>query len=308
MKWRRNSVDGPALWVVVIIITSLLICSSANAAPKADLWPKWQKHDPASTRQIDHSAWDKFLKTYLVAPHPSGINRLRYESVNEEDRKALKSYLQSLQTVPISSHNRLEQKAYWINLYNALTVEVVLGRYPVSSIRDINISPGLFTSGPWGAKLLTVEGEKLSLDDIEHRILRPIWKDNRVHYAVNCASLGCPNLQSSAYTAENTQALLERGAGEYVNHPRGVTIKDGKLRVSSIYVWFNEDFGGSAEGLMQHWRNYANGALAKALENYRGGLEHDYDWRLNGAESASPSVSSPAPRGGEGGPHPNPLP
>lgn len=188
--------------------------------------------------------------------------------------------------MPISNYNRTEQKAYWINLYNALTVELIISRYPVASIRDINISPGLFVRGPWGAKLLAIEGEKLSLDDIEHRILRPIWKDNRVHYAVNCASLGCSNLQPAAYTSDNMESLVEKGAREYVNHPRGVAIKNGKLVVSSIYVWFQEDFRGSAEGLMGYWERYADPALTEALKKHSGNLEHDYDWRLNGAEQS----------------------
>ena len=93
----------------------------------------------------------------LVAPHPSGINRVRYASVAPEDRKALKDYVKNLQSLPISSYNRAEQKAYWINLYNGMTVELILSRFPVKSIHDINISPGLFARGPWGAKLLTVE-------------------------------------------------------------------------------------------------------------------------------------------------------
>ncbi len=87
---------------------------------------------------------------------------------------------------------RAEQFPFWINLYNALTVKVVLDHYPVEIIRDIDISPGLFADGPWGKKLVTVEGEALSLDDIEHRILRPIWKDPRLHYVLNCAALGVP--------------------------------------------------------------------------------------------------------------------
>jgi len=167
--------------LVTALIISLLTVSIAQAAPKAELWPRWRAHDPGSTQTIDHVAWDRFLKKYVVSPHPSGINRVRYDAVTPEDRKLLKSYLQHLQRVPISSFNKAEQKAYWINLYNALTVDLVLSHYPVKSILDINISPGIFSRGPWGAKLLTIEGEKLSLDDIEHRILRPIWKDNRVH-------------------------------------------------------------------------------------------------------------------------------
>ncbi|MET0501958.1 MAG: DUF547 domain-containing protein [Candidatus Binatia bacterium] len=272
------------LWIVILVATFLFTSSTLHAAPKAELWPRWQKHDPADKQKIDHGLWDGFLRKNVIAPHPSGINRVRYQDVSKQDREALRTYLQNLQGLPISGYNRAEQKAFWINLYNALTVELILSRFPVASIRDINISPGLFIKGPWGAKLVAVEGEKLALDDIEHRILRPIWQDSRVHYALNCASLGCPNLQPTAYTGDNTEALLGKAAREFINHPRGVAIKNGKLHVSSIYVWFQADFGAGAEGLMEHWTEYADEPLAGALINYSGGLEHDYDWRLNGAE------------------------
>jgi Protein of unknown function, DUF547 len=274
----------------MVMLATLLGATQSDAAPKADLWPRWQKHDASSQQAIDHDGWKDFLKKYVVSPHPSGINRVRYTAVSEADRGALKNYLTNLQAAAISAYNRAEQKAYWINLYNALTVELVLSHFPVDSIRDINISPGFFTRGPWGAKLATIEGEPLSLDDIEHRILRPIWKDNRVHYAVNCASLGCPNLQPVAYSAGNTELLLEKGAREFINHPRGVALTNGKLKVSSIYVWFQEDFGGSAEGLVEHWSKYAGAGLAKALRSYSGGLDHDYDWRLN---AAAPEFAHP---------------
>jgi hypothetical protein len=269
----------------VIVLALFLGDGMAQAAAKAELWARWQKQDAASAQKIDHSGWDRLLKQYVVANHPSGIHRVRYQAVTAEDFKNLQGYVKSLQAVAISNHNRNEQKAYWINLYNALTVELVLSRFPVASIRDINISPGLLARGPWGAKLATVEGEKISLDDIEHRILRPIWKDNRIHYALNCASLGCPNLQPAAFTGDNTEGLLERGAKEFINHPRGVTIEGGRLRVSSIYVWFQQDFGGDAEDLMEHWQTYAEPKLAQALAKYSGGLSHDYDWRLNGVEA-----------------------
>jgi hypothetical protein len=269
---------------VLIVIAISFGHASLWAASKAELWARWQKHDPANRKTIDHYAWDRFLKQYIVAPHPSGINRLRYQAVTPEDLKSLKNYLQEMQSVAISNYSRAEQKAYWINLYNAAIVDLVVARFPLKSIRDINISPGLLARGPWGAKLFSVEGERLSLDDIEHRILRPIWKDNRVHYALNWASLGCPHLQPAAFTAENAETLLDRGALDFVNHPRGVTIQKGRLQVSSLYVWFQEDFGGDAEELMEHWQKYANPPLVDALEKYSGGLAHDYDWRLNGVE------------------------
>jgi uncharacterized protein DUF547 len=269
----------------IVVITILVGVDLAQAASKAELWPRWQKYDPLSRQQIDHSAWERFLKLNVVASHASGINRVRYNGVSPEDQKSLKTYLQALQALAISNYNRNEQKAYWINLYNAFTVDLIISRFPVASIRDINISPGLLARGPWGAKLLTIEGEKLSLDDIEHRILRPIWRDNRVHYALNCASLGCPNLQPLAYSADNCEALLEKGAREFINHPRGVSLQKGKLQVSSIYVWFQEDFGHGAADLMEHWQEYAEPTLSGALGKYQGGLAHDYDWRLNSVET-----------------------
>ena len=97
---------------------------------------------------------------------------------------ALNAYVENLSRMPINDFNRAEQKAFWINLYNALTVKVVLAAYPVKSIRDIAISPGLFARGPWGKKLIEIDGETVSLNDIEHRILRPIWRDPRLHYAL----------------------------------------------------------------------------------------------------------------------------
>lgn len=259
----------------------LFVAAPALGAPKAELWPRWEAHAPGSLLRVNHEPWVAFLREYLVADHPSGIHRVRYAEVGMAGKQALEQYIEDLQAVAVSDLDRPEQKAYWINLYNALTVRVVLGHYPVKSIRKINISPGWFSSGPWGARLLTVEGEEVSLDDIEHRILRPLWQDNRVHYAVNCASLGCPNLPTEAFTAENTERLLERAAREYVNHPRGARLEKDRLVVSSIYDWFRADFGGSVDGVLAHLRAYAQEPLAEALEGFSGKLRYDYDWALN---------------------------
>lgn len=251
------------------------------AAPKAERWAFWDASKPESTARVDHSAWDRLLKSYVVADHPSGINRVRYAEVTPEDKKALMAYLHDLQSVKARELNRAEQKAYWINLYNALTVDVMLDHFPVASIMDVSISPGLLSRGPWGKKLAQVEGQDLSLDDIEHRILRPIFRDPRVHYAVNCASLGCPNLAAKAFTRDNTESLLETGARAYVNHPRGVTVKDGRVVVSSIYIWFQEDFGGDDPGVLAHLRRYAQDDLQARLDTAAKISDHTYDWSLN---------------------------
>lgn len=268
-------------------IAALVFCAGFGSgerlfAPSADLWKRWQAHDAQSTAVIDHGAWDGILKK-LVAPGGDGPNLFHYGAADQADRRNLGRYVDALAAVPISRYSRPEQMAYWINLYNALTVKVVLDHYPVPSIRDIDISPGLFADGPWGRKLVTVEGERISLNDIEHRILRPIWKDNRVHYAVNCASIGCPDLQPAAYTGAVLETMLDAAAKGYVNSPRGVSIRDGAITVSKIYDWFIEDFGGEEKTVLAHLMKYAAPDLRRQLVAIGKIDDVAYDWRLNDA-------------------------
>ncbi|MFC1845193.1 DUF547 domain-containing protein [Thermodesulfobacteriota bacterium] len=266
----------------LILLAGILWVTTVYGAPAADLWPRWQKHDPGSLIVVDHSDWDLILQRYVKTSRPSGINRLQYSSVREKDRNILKRYLRKMQAVNVSSLNRSEQKAFWINLYNGLTVNIILEHYPVKSIRDIDISPGLFSNGPWDAKLLQIEGQKLSLNDIEHRILRPIWQDNRVHYAVNCASLGCPDLQPQAYIARNLDQMLDKAAQNFINHPRGVSFAGNRLTVSSIYFWFQSDFGDSEKGIIQHLNKYLSPENLNKLRILRNSsIKHQYDWTLN---------------------------
>ena len=228
-----------------LLLLSILLSPLAHAglaslfAPKAELWAVWQPHNEQNTTKIDHSTWDAFLSKHVVSGK-DGINRIAYASVSDADKQMLADYLQRMQGIAISQYSHAEQKAYWANLYNAATVNVVLQHYPVKSIRDIDISPGFFADGPWGKKLLTIENRQVSLNDIEHRIIRPIWHDNRMHYALNCASLGCPNLQKHAFHADTMDTVLDQAARDYINHPRGARFKDGELYVSSIYNWFHQ--------------------------------------------------------------------
>jgi Protein of unknown function, DUF547 len=249
-------------------------------APAKKLWSRWLAHDESSNLAIDHAPFGRFLRTY-VAADATGISRVAYGKVTAADRKALGAYVDALAAAPVDHLPRREQLALWINLYNALTIDVVLGRYPVRSILDIDLSPGLFTRGPWDKALISIAGEPLTLNDIEHRILRPIWNDPRIHYAVNCASLGCPNLQPAAYTAATTEAMMEDGARGYVNHPRGARVENGRLVASKIYDWYQEDFGGSERGVLGHLRRYAAPELAAALAGVQGIERYQYDWSLN---------------------------
>jgi len=267
---------------ILIFLGGLLWVAAVHGAPAADLWPRWLKHNPDSLIIIDHVDWDLILQRYVTTTHSSGINRFQYSSVSEEDRKILRGYLRKMQAVEVSSLNLSEQKAFWINLYNGLTVNVVLEHYRVKSIRDIDISPGIFSNGPWDAKLLTIEGQDLSLNDIEHRILRPIWRDNRVHYALNCASIGCPNIQPKAYTSQDLEQMLEKAAHEFINHLRGVSFAGNRLMVSSIYFWFKADFGNSEKGIIRHLKKYLSPENTEKLNTLHNiNIAHQYDWSLN---------------------------
>jgi hypothetical protein len=268
---------------VAFLLLALLLAVSAGCAiagPDAERWPRFEASDPNSAVTIDYSPWARFLAKYLVRGD-DGINRIAYGTVTAEDKAALATFVDALAATAVSRLNRAEQRAFWTNLYNALTIRVVLEHYPVKSIRDISLRfPGF---GPWGKRLVTVEGERISLDDIEHRILRPIWRDPRTHYSVNCASLGCPNLASRPYTAREMEAMLDEAARAYVNHPRGARFKGNRLIVSSLYVWYRADFGGGDAGIIAHLRQYATGELAARLATATRIDDDGYDWSLNDA-------------------------
>jgi hypothetical protein len=269
----------PALFALLFLLT---MPHQPSAAPEAVLWERWTAFDNRSEIQVDHSFWDRFLTKYQVSGI-GGVNRMAYGRVAPKDKKALSAYVKRLEGVPVSKLSRNEQRAFWINLYNALVARLIIDHYPVKSILDINISPGLFSEGPWGVPLVKVEGEDISLDDIEHRILRPAWNDERVHYALNCAALGCPNLQDEAYTAKNTNRLLEKAARDYINDPRGVGFSGSRLIVSSIYKWYVKDFGDNEASVISHFRRYAGPVLRGKLEGSSSIDEYAYDWSLNDA-------------------------
>lgn len=234
-----------------------------------------------------HAPYDALLGRY-VRPNADGVNRVDYArwKAAAGDVKALKDYIAAQAGTLPSKLPRNEAFAYWANLYNAITVGLILDRFPVKSIRDIK-SDGLFDPkaylGPWRTKRVTIEGKALSLDDIEHEMMRPVFKDPRVHYSVNCASFGCPNLPAKAWEAATLDADLDAAARDFINHPRGVQVVTGNtLRVSSIYKWFRDDFGPDDKAVIAHMKKYAKPELAARLDKVAGIGEDHYDWSLNG--------------------------
>jgi hypothetical protein len=278
----RRTIVGMALFVA--LFTAAFPAGGVRAA---DAGLKFAKATPGSAATVDHRAWDGLLKAFLV-PGPDGLNRIDYAKFKATGHAALKAYLVALQRVDPAGFDRPEQFAFWVNLYNAKTIDVVLDKYPVKSIKDVSLGGGLKTligGGPWQARIIEVAGVGLTLDDIENAILRPIYRDPRVHYAINCAAVGCPNLASEAYTGARLEAMLEAGAKAYINSPRGVRVDGDTIQASSIYDWFKADFGGSEQAILDHWRKYASPALTEQLNKIGRITRYDYDWKLADAQS-----------------------
>jgi hypothetical protein len=233
---------------------------------------------PKGKAGFDHSAYDALLKAF-VKPDASGYNRVDYRGV-KANLASLRAYIAALEAVNPVSLSRNEAHAYWINLYNAKTLEIVAEAYPVTSIKKINLGGSfLFGSGPWKAKVMTVNGTELSLDDVEHEIVRALFSDPMSHYGLNCASYSCPNLATRAFTGANVDALLRDNAVDYVNHPRGVAVDNGRIRASKIYSWYAGDFGGKGR-LKDHWRSLAEPQKAARIAS-ASISGYDYDWSIN---------------------------
>jgi len=259
------------------LVGMLMLTGTALSAPKADLWPYWASHNDQSTTALDHSIWQQLLDTY-VFENSDDINRVAYKQFSSADTKLLETYIRMMASVAPTGLNRAEQLAYWINLYNALTVQVVLAHPKAKSI--LKMKNGFFSIGPWNDVLLTIEGKEVTLNDIEHRILRPIWQDHRLHFALNCASIGCPNLSKMAYTSGNAQAQLQKSEADYLSHPRGVSLTKNRLKLSSIFDWYQVDFASNEQTLKQ----YISSQLPEQAETIltaKNSIDYAYDWDLN---------------------------
>ncbi|EGG94045.1 hypothetical protein IMCC1989_378 [gamma proteobacterium IMCC1989] len=272
---------------LLCFVVLFFVSHIAISAPKKVLLQEWQASDESSVIVVDHSLWQQVLDQYVV--ERSQQTYVQYNLLNQVQLKQSNSntqpsivdqYLEYLATVNPLTLSRQEQQAYWLNLYNAATVQLIVRNYPVSSITKLG--KGLFSFGPWNDDIVTVNQQKISLNDIEHGILRPVYDDPRIHYAVNCASFSCPNLLVTAFTGENIEALLDKGARDYINHTRAVSVKDDELVLSKIYDWFQEDFGGSEEGVISHIKQYANSGLLEQLNTIdTNKIRYAYDWKLN---------------------------
>lgn len=209
-----------------------------------------------------HASFDALLKE-----HVSSTGKVNYNAF-KKDHKALKSYLADLAENPAKSNEkRGVQMAYWINLYNAATIDLILDNYPTKSILDLDAGK------TWDVKRVATGGRKVSLNYIENDFLRPRFKDARIHFAVNCAAQSCPPLLNRAWNASNLEAYFEKQAKAFINNPKYNSISSKEVKISKIFEWYAGDFG----NIIDYLNKYAAVKISSnAKVTYR-----DYDWALN---------------------------
>ena len=276
---KTKGLIATTLTVVIVLAAAAWYVLNANST-NAELDDRWATHDNSSTVLIDNELWQTLLDDYLVSDTESGVNLFDYEGLLDDDRQPLDDYVDMLVAQDPLKLNRLEQKSYWINLYNAATVRLILNNYPLKTITKLGESRTDF--GPWNDYAVTVNGIDLSLNDIEHRIIRPLYNDYRIHFAVNCASIGCPNLAPVAFTGNELDQQLDAASREFLSHPRGLEITGDTLNLSKLFDWYAVDFGSNETEVIATLARHTDDETRNALTNFKGTTNYEYDWSLNG--------------------------
>lgn len=233
-----------------------------------------------------HADWTAILQKYVSAPDSVGLTHFDYAGLkgNAADAAKLKGYIADLGATNPDILSRDEAIAFYANLYNALTIDLIIQNYPLNSIRKAKTYNGEKVGGlvgPWKKVKTTINGQTISLDAVEHQVLRVKYPSPYVHYMVNCASVGCPNLLHSAWEAESYKTQRKKAAFDFINSPRGVVVTPKGLKVSSIFKWFKDDFGGSKQNVLKHIREHADADLAAAIDGGAKIVDYGYDWSLN---------------------------
>ena len=245
---------------ILIFITGLsVLVNLANSS--------WSKE------KVDNSLYGDLLNKYVK----DGV--VDYEGIKTDEAR-LNQYLDLLENIEVDSLSRAEQFAFYVNAYNAWTIKLILSAYPeIKSIKDLG---NIFRS-PWEKEIVRINGRVLTLDDIEHKILRAQFKDPRVHFAVNCASKSCPPLIAQPYEGSTLNRQLNNATRAFINDPKSNYLRDNKLYVSRIFKWFSEDFN---DNILGFFLKYGEGDFKKELEAKKDTLKIvylSYDWSLNGA-------------------------
>lgn len=211
---------------------------------------------------VDHSAWDKLLKKYVT--DNGDVNYKGFKT----DAELLNNYILFLSTkIPSESWSKQEKLAYYINVYNANTIKLIVDNYPTKSIKDIK--------NPWSKNRIKIGDNNFSLSDIEHEILRKM-NEPRIHFAINCASVSCPRLLNIAFTSENVEQLLDKATKSFISNPNKNSITEHSVQLSKIFKWYKSDFTNTG-GLIDYINHYSTVKI-----NQNATIDYlEYDWSLN---------------------------
>ncbi len=226
------------------------------------------KEYASDSRPITHESWDSLLRA-----HVNDDGWVDYQGFIADSLR-FNNYLELLSRHhPNNRHwSRAEQMAYWINVYNAFTVKLIVDYYPTNSIKDIK-SGIPFINTVWDIKFIKIEGATYDLNNIEHGILRPRYKDPRIHMVVNCASVSCPKLYNRAFTADKLEAQLDQAAHDFLTDTNRNIITSESAQLSKIFQWYSMDFKSLPDFINQH-------SPVKINKNTK--ITYlEYDWNLN---------------------------
>jgi hypothetical protein len=273
-----------------ILLLSLLLalpaCKLSCLAPKANpldapIAAKLKRgRQQADGARFDHAAFDTLLSAHVRADR----GRVDYASL-KQDEPTLDRYLAEVGAADLGHLGADQQKALLINAYNAFTLKLILEHYPgIDSIKNLD--------DPWGTRRWIVGDERVSLDDIEHGLLRPVFKDPRIHFAVNCASIGCPPLSNSAYTGDAVDDQLEAAATKTLHNPRYAAVDGGELHLTKLLQWYGPDFtkegwSPTAPSIPQFVARYGSDDIRALVADKGAGTPVkfvEYDWNLNDVE------------------------
>ncbi len=228
---------------ILFFLTAVLFVISAQAQP-------------------DFVSWDTFLKKYVTTEGEVDYKGIK---ANKTELDAITKSFSAVSTQ--TAWNKNDQLAFWINVYNAFTIDLIVNNYPVKSIRDLD------SGKPWDVKRITIGNKKYSLNNIENDIIRPQFKDPRIHFAVNCAAKSCPPLQNRAFFGKSLNSQLEAATKNFINNTNFITVAPSKLTLSRIFDWYAKDFGNITDFLNKFSTIKVN---KNPVVSY-----YDYNWSLN---------------------------
>jgi hypothetical protein len=235
-------------------------------------------------RTVDNTFFTELLKRYVN----TGV--VNYGKMRDDRR--LGAYLAELATVdPDSIKDTRERLAFWINIYNATTLKLICDHYPVKSISDLHtgglIIGTVIKATAWDKRIVKIKGKDLTLNDVEHKIIRPQFKDPRAHFALVCASKSCPQLRGEAFEAARLEEQLDDQARTFLSDPFRNEFEAGSqtAHISKVFSWYGSDFAGSEEEILVRLANYLTGPARESIlaDPSAWKVEYkDYDWSLNG--------------------------